>query len=108
MNNNKQFIVSKVYSAILFNVFVVSIISSSVSCVKWSGPLMHILIICSTVSSPILILNLVLINFILLNDRSTVAVVTRNTSGISANLNKLGNPALMSSFPFKSTSCKDF
>ena len=54
---------------------------------------MHILIVCSNVSSPILLLNVVLINFILRNDRSSVAVVTGNTSRISANLEKLGNLA---------------
>ena len=54
---------------------------------------MHILIVCSNVSSPILLLNVVLINFILQNDRSSVAVVTGNTSIISANLEKLGNLA---------------
>ena len=87
-----------------------SIICSSVPSDNCCGPSMHIRIACSKVSSPNLLLNLVLINFMLLNERSMVAVVTGNTSSISANFDKVGNPALMSSFlvSVKRTYCKDF
>ena len=57
---------------------------------------MQIRIAWSRVCSPILLRSLVFINFILLKVRSTVAVVTGNTSKIEASLARFGNAAAMS------------
>ena len=63
---------------------------------KRSGPSIDTRIAWSSVLSPILLRNRVLISFILLKVRSTVAVVTGSTIKIAASFAKFGNAAMMS------------
>ena len=69
---------------------------------------MHIRMVCSQVLSPILFRSLVFIIFMLLNVRSTTAVVTGSTSTIIASLAKFGKVVAISlpSINFDRTSFK--
>ena len=65
-------------------------------CSRESGPSMQMHIVVSRVSPPILLRSLVLMSFMLLKLRSTVAFVTGRIAKIIAKFDRLGKAAAMS------------